>query len=286
MRKSLFFSLLTLFVLVAGIVYMFKVNSLPAITYFPIDEKNTFEDAHSELEFTHRNNNDSYDVTWTSSSKSSQSMYLRQDASLLFANGRLRGIRSKWVEDTASIQLKEKLHSKDDNFFQIISYHHGEIHYPDDEIKSIQHMSHDALYVIKSATNKFNAFRSPENDEESNKKSEFDKATKKQLLYQWKQLLTHFNINEASYIAVPLTHLYTYNEKELPGTTQEETDQIIGQLWEGLYKNYIVPAANTKKNTSPNYVPLILFDKDQSHLIVLFELNGKKEKLIQKYPDF
>src|SRR5699024_6783171 len=182
-------------------------------------------------------------------------------------NGRLRGVRSKWEQDTASIQLKESLSGKDDSFFQVITYHHGEVHYPDDTIKSIQHMSQDKLYVSGTANKKL------------------DKKTKKQLLYHWNQLFKHYNIDETSYTSFPLTHIYTYNHMAITGMSQTETYQIISQLWKRLYNNYIIPAASTKKNAGSNYVPIILFDKEHKHLLVLFELNGKKEKLIQQYPN-
>lgn len=267
MRNRIFLLLIPFFVLTVGIIYVLNNNALQTITYFPIDQENQFVEAKSELESSHQKDDSFYNITWTSNSKSNHDLYLRQDASLLFDNGRLRGVRSKWEQDTASIQLKESLSGKDDSFFQVITYHHGEVHYPDDTIKSIQHMSQDKLYVSETANKKL------------------DKTTKKQLLYHWNQLFKHFNIDETSYTSVPLTHLYTYNQKAIPGMSQTETDQIIGQLWEGLYKNYIIPAASTKKNAGSNYVPLILFDKEHKHLLVLFELNGKKEKLIQQYPN-
>src|SRR5699024_3362650 len=184
MRNRIFLLLIPFFVLSVGIIYVLNNNALQTITYFPIDQENQFVEAKSELESSDQTDDSFYNITWTSNSKSNHDLYLRQDASLLFDNGRLRGVRSKWEQDTASIQLKESLSGKDDSFFQVITYHHGEVHYPDDTIKSIQHMSQDKLYVS------------------ANKK--LDKTTKKQLLYHWNQLFKHFNIDETSYTSVPL----------------------------------------------------------------------------------
>lgn len=285
MRRRIFYFLIPVFVFVVGITYVVNNNTLPTITYFPLDKQNEFLETQSLLEFSHQKGNNSYNIAWTSNSESNHNLYLRQDASLLFDNGLLRGVRSKWEQDTASIQITENLSGKDNSFFQVITYHHGEVHYPDDTIKSIQHMSHDKLYVGEFI-NIFRDFRKPHNTEETNKQKELEKKTKKQLLYHWDQLIKHFHIDETAYTSVPLTHLYNYNQKALPGMSQTKTDQIIGQLWEGLYKNYIIPAAKSKKNAAPsNYVPLILFDKQDKHLLVIFELNGKKEKLIQQYPN-
>src|SRR5699024_7756370 len=88
---------------------MYKNSSLPTITYFPIDEENTFTNAYSELNFSNKDSKDGYVLQWISGSKSSQPLYLRQDVSLLYENGQLRGVRSKWIEDTDTIKISEKL---------------------------------------------------------------------------------------------------------------------------------------------------------------------------------
>lgn len=281
MRKKLLPLFAGFCLLAVAVVYMYKLNAVPTITYFPIDESNHFTRADSKLEFSNTADETGYDIIWKSGSESSEPLYLRQDASLLFADGELHGVRSKWLESTALIQLQEKLHENNSQLFQTISYHHGEIHYPDDTIKSIQRMSHDNLYVVKTK-NTFHAFRSPANNKEKAEKKALDKETKQHLLDHWNQLLTHFNISEEAYKLIPLTELYVYDTEKLPGMTQQETNKIIGQLWEGIYKNYIIPATNTKQKESPNYIPIVLLDKEKSRLLVLFELNGKKEKLIQQ----
>ncbi|GAB3051109.1 hypothetical protein [Virgibacillus ainsalahensis] len=283
MKKRIF--LLTAIILTCSIsiLYIIKMNASPAITYFPIDEDSVFTYAKTNLELSQETGNDSYEINWTSGSKSDKEMYLRQDASLLFDNGRLRGVRSKWVQETSEIQLQEKLASEDSSFFQVISYHHGELHYPDNLIKSIHQMSYDQLYIIDSPVTSLDSFTSPANNLEREWKSLLDRTTKQQLLYHWHQLFTHFQINSESYFAVPLTNLHQYDVEPLPSMTQEQTKKIMGQLWEGLYKNYIIPITESKNDEVTSYVPIILFDKEKEHLLVLFELNGEKQRLIQKY---
>lgn len=90
MNKWLFFLCLILF-LSLSISYILENNATPAITYFPDDEKSTFTKAESNLGLFLPKGNDSYEIVWTSDSESDKEMYLRQDASLLFDNGRLRG---------------------------------------------------------------------------------------------------------------------------------------------------------------------------------------------------
>lgn len=283
MKNWVFVSIALLSITLFGIVYFAKMNAAPAITYFPLDEDTSFIYAESKLELSTAKGNDSYEVDWTSNSRTDKEMYLRQDASLLFDNGRLRGVHSKWAQDTESIYLEESLLSEDSSYFQVISFHHGEIHYPNDGIKSIHQMSNDHLYVIDSPATPLESFQSPENNDQTEWKRLLDRTTKQQLLHHWHQLFTHFNISSESYLTVPLTNLYRYNNEPLPSMTQEQTNKVIGQLWEGVYKNYIIPATNTENNKLESYVPIVLFDKTNDHLLVLFELNGKKEKLIQHY---
>ena len=268
-----------------GITYFVNSNTLQVISFFPLDEQSKFTSTDSSLTLDSDKTNDAYEFTWTSTSISDKNMYLRQDVSLLFDNGILKGAFSKWKQNTDQIEIKQTLSSKNSSLFQVISFHHGEIHSPDDQITSIHHMSEANLYVINTANTEFKAFSSAENQEETTWKNLLDRTTKQQLLFHWNQLFNYFDIDSNSYIAIPLTNLYKYNNKPLASMSQSQSNQIIGQLWEGLYKNYVIPAANSKKNQRNSYIPIVLFDKKQQHLRVLFELNGKKQQLIQKYPD-
>ncbi|WP_077326977.1 hypothetical protein [Virgibacillus siamensis] len=265
-------------------LFTYTTGDTPAITYFPMDQKTKFVHASTRLKLIEEMDKDSYRISWESESKSDQKLYLRQDAAMLFDNGRLIGIQSKWKENTAIIKMKQKLTGDDSSHFQTITYHHGEVHYPDDQIKSIHKMSYDQLYVIDSPNTPLDSFKIPENEDEDEWVRLLEHTTHQQLVYNWKNLMHHFKINSSKYKPVPLTKLYMYNDQPLPSFTQEETNQIIGQLWEGLYKNYILNAKVDQQIKS--YVPLILFDKQHKHLLVLYTLNGQKEKLIQKYPDF
>lgn len=278
MNKWIFLTLMMLMICVSGILFFSKTDNVPTFSYFPLDEQSHFIKTDSDLRL------DSSKITWTSDSKSDKNMYLRQDASLLFDNGKLRGVRSKWEQNKEKIGIKETLSFKGSSLFQVISFHHGEIHTSNDQIKSIQDMSDASLYVVDSPSHSVLAFESPVNDSDTAWKNLIDKTVKQELLVSWHQLFKHFDIPIESYLAVPLTNLYKYNKEPLPSMSQEETNQVIGQLWEGLYKNYIIPATKTKNNQGNNYIPIILFDKNHKQLLVLFELNGKKQKLIQKYP--
>ncbi|WP_106497144.1 hypothetical protein [Lentibacillus sp. Marseille-P4043] len=283
MNKWLFISIFTLFCCLAGYLFFQRINSVPTVIYFPIDQKTTFDTTDTRIEFITEHKHNQYELAWTSNSKSSKEVYLRQDTSLLFDNGLLRGVTSKWSENSDTINLQKNLLSEDSSYFQAISYHHGEIHYPDDQIKSIQKMSYDELYVVDSPTTPLVTFQSPKEAFDREWKKLLDVTSKQQLLYHWKKLMRHFNIQAESYDIVPLTSLHRYNQESLANMTQKQTDQMIGQLWEGLYKNYIIPASSGTGDLKSSYIPLVLFAKDRTHLIVLFQLHGEKQKLIQEF---
>ncbi|MEK3908663.1 hypothetical protein [Oceanobacillus sp. FSL W7-1309] len=276
----IFFTILTI-----GGLFILRANTVPTISFFPLDEKSFIDEANTSLTLESVTGSDSYNIGWSINSSSDKSMYLRQDVSLLFDNGILRGVRSKWVQNTDQIHMDETVASEDSSHFQSISFHHGENHYGGEDIKSVQAMTYDELYVIDSPTTPIKAFKQPVTPFESEWKELLDRSSKQQLLFQWHLLIQYFQINPENYRAIPLVDLYKYNNKPLPNMSQQETNVLIGRLWEGIYKNYVIPASESSENQLESYIPLILIDKQNTHLYVLFELNGGREQLIQRIPE-
>jgi len=283
MNKWIIFFFLFILIAIITIIYTFKYISSPAITYFPLNEERSFVETESNLTLVAEKAKDHFEIKWTTGSKSDQPFYLRQDASLLFENGLLRGVRSKWVQNTDVIQIEERLLQEDSSYFQVISFHHGEIHDSGSEITSIHRLTTDHLYVIDSPATALESFKEPVNSFEDEWKDLLDRASKQQLLFHWHQLFTYYDIKQEDYLAVPLTQVDKYQDEPLPSMTQAETDKIMGQLWEGLYKNYIIPIVNEDPDSVHSYIPIVLFDKNHDHLQVLFELNGEKQQLLQRY---
>lgn len=263
-------------------VFLFqaKIHSIPTISYFPIDEETSFSKAQTNLKISAEEKKRDYSISWNVSSQSEKEMYLRQDVSLLFSNGKLLGALSKWRENESAIQLNETIQTQGTSYFQTISYHHGELHYPSGAIKSIQKMTYDELFVIENNSSDIHSFHKPRTNQDIDWEKALTDKMSQTLLYRWNRLLNHYQINKEDYLIVPLTALNRFNNEHLPSLSQAETNEIIGQLWEGLYKNYVVPITYEKEKVS-SYVPLILFGKDE--LLVLYEINGKEKRLIQQY---
>ncbi|MGM8213500.1 hypothetical protein ACLIBH_12050 [Virgibacillus sp. W0430] len=259
-------------------------KSTTTINYFPIDRNATFEFAYTTIQlnaYDHKG----YEILWTSNSKTDQTQYLRQDISMLYSNGALKGILSKWKEKTDHIYMQMTFSDRGENVLDAISYHHGEIHHSNNKITSIHTMSNYILYITKQRKSNVSAFVLPSNAREHDQKQLIDLQKANQLSMHWSSLINNFSIDIHKYTSVPFTDLYVYDNEPLPDLSSTQTEKIIGQLWEGMYKNYVIPALEKKNDSKQfiNYIPLILFSKDNTHLLVLFELNGKKEKLIQRY---
>lgn len=272
--------LFPIIIVILGVLSVVNLKVAPTITYFPIDYGTNFKFAHTILSSTLNQSN--YKITWEVQSKSEIPMYLRQDISLLFGDGELKGMRSQWKEDTDSISYLEQIIDNRNQKWETISFHYGEIH-SKDKINSTQQMSSSKLYVFHNGST-FESFHNPNTKKQTAYQASLDAKTTKKLLENWQDLISHYDININDYHSIPLTTLSEYENKPLPSMNQEKTDRVVGQLWEGLYKNYLMPYIDSDRKLI-SYTPLILLAKDGDELLVLFEMNREKVKLIQKIGD-
>ncbi|WP_228275759.1 hypothetical protein [Gracilibacillus oryzae] len=272
----------TAFITMIVLLFIFAENKTSeTMKFFPIDETIQFTEAETNLSLLQQLSNDQYQIRWVSSSKMNEPVYLRQDISILYMDGILIGMKGLWKEEEKDITLKLDFEESDSSHFQAISYHHGEVHYPNDIIKSAQTMSYDDLYVIDSPYSPLEAFQKAETDLQKNWQETLDHATNQQLHFRWKQWMDAEKINPDNYDLIPLTSLYLYNEQPITGLTQDQTDRVIGQLWEGLYREYILPFSQ-KKIISQHVIPIILIDKNREYLLVLFKDENNQRKLLKQ----
>ncbi|GGM31564.1 hypothetical protein GCM10011351_17170 [Paraliobacillus quinghaiensis] len=273
----------TILLIVIFFLHIQNVPTKTTIKYFPPDESITFQTAFTKLQLLMEKDQDSYTIEWRSYSETDEPTYLRQDISLLYVDGLLKGVKSEWQEEVSRIELDTTLYGEDSSHYQAISYHHAEVHHPEDKIKSVQKMSHDELYVIDSTNTPLESFKTPTNDTQTEWQHALNHTKTQQLHYHWQQLINHFQLASSDFLFVPLSKLYQYETSPFPTLTQDQTAKVIGQLWEGLYANYILPF-NQADPSSKSLIPLILVDKEGTHLRVLFQdHNGKMQQLIQRY---
>lgn len=252
------------------------------VKYFPFDENVVFEKSETELTLLD-NKNEHYIVRWISDSKTNNTIYLRQDLSLLYVDGLLKGLQSKWRENESDISLESDIHGEGSSYYQSITYHHGEVHYKNNSIKSLNRMSYDEMYVIDSEHSSLFTFRKPKEEQQIEWKDTLDHTISQQLHYHWHNLINHFQLNYDDFLFVPLTELYQFETRNLPNLDKNQTRKVIAQLWEGLYANYILPFQETE-TIQKSYIPLILFSKTGDRLYVLFQdQHGEMRQLIQTY---
>jgi len=280
MKKQAFNYISFFLVIVFMIILLFNQRSIQTITFFPIDEDTAFDQATTSLSLEAHEQDKP--LKWKTHSKSDRISYLRQDVSLLFGNGKLKGVKSQWVDHADIINMEERLTSNKNILWEAISFHYGELQNAGTDITSVQDMSYDYLYIIPSSNRGLIAFQKPLVPYKQRAQKDIDLMVKGNLLNHWHKLATHFNVSLENYQLIPFTNLFKYSHTPLPNMTTSETNRIIGQLWEGVYKNYIVTATKTKNMQLTGLEPIVLLDKNQTHILVLFELNNKKDMLIQR----
>jgi hypothetical protein len=255
-----------------------------SITFFPIDSSVTYKTTQTSLKLI-----DKKSLVWKIVSTLDRNAYLRQDAGLLYSNGRLIDRLSAWKQNNKSIEQEKQIVSKENALYEAITFHHAELHEKGGKIFSSQAMSSDQMYIIHIGPNNQYSFRTPASKFQTEWKQKLDEKTERMLQYSWNKGIRHFSIDLNEYQAFPLNYFNNRSKKGFPGFSKAETDQIVGNLWEGLYKNYLLgikKADGTIADPFGSTLPLILIANNKTHLLVLTETaNGEPILLRQMIGD-
>ncbi|MCM3730687.1 hypothetical protein M3196_03275 [Fictibacillus nanhaiensis] len=272
-------------ILVIGIIYQpfIKKEARESITFFPIDNSFSFTEANTSLTFN-KGTPSSYELEWEVESESSESVYLRQDIAMIYENGKLTNKMTEWKTSAKEIDLEKNIKGNKPALWETITYHQGEIHINEEKYRSVQKMSNDLLYTLK-INSYFSGIKTPKSAAERRLKNALDQETNQYLQNALNQLTNYYQINRDNFHIISLQSLTGYNEKALPGFDQQKSQEIIGKLWEGLYKNYFINiTTKSGQKVSPigSSMPFILLSKDKTHLFVLFQTStGENIQLIQ-----
>lgn len=273
MKKDFVRLSISLIILIA-IFYIFQQKQIAkeSITYFPIDPTVSFPKANTSLTFS-KKRFDEYSILWQSNSSINKQAYLRQDMSLLYANGKLKSTMGEWKQNTLELSEEKTVVERESNFLQAITFHYAEIHDTNARIFSSQKISADNLYVVNSKfENTPLSFHTPNNLVEKDWATTMDKEALDYVDYSFRQGLKKFHISADQYdTKLLLTELPKYNDTPLPLFSKEQSAKIIGQLTEGLYKNYflgIIKEDGTIVDPIGSSVPVLLIN--ENHLLVLF----------------
>lgn len=277
---------------ILSILWIFMVYNQPAresIIFFPLNEDAQYQSANTLLTLNDKKDKDFYEVNWKISSVLNQDAYLRQDIGFLYFNGRLKAKMSEWEQNTDRIVEEETAKGKESSLLQAISFHYSEIHGDEEEdYTSAQIMSEDQLYVIDSNFSPLSSFRKPDSAAETEWKSIIDRVTRQQLEYNWEKAMKAFSIKGENSLQIPLAELPGYSESPPEGFEPAQWNELLGNLWEGLYKNYFLgirTEAGEVVDPIESSMPLILIQKKTGDLFVLMTTKeGEPALLQQKFP--
>lgn len=275
MRK--FITLFASYLLIAIIIYQLNNLTITTLNYFPIDSDVSFS-ATTTIKQNQSNDQKSI-ICWQIQSTYEGESYLVHDVGLLFQNGQLVSIQSKWSQAKHELFQETNVTALPLSIYQAISYHYLEIHQPSGQIMSANQMSTAQLYIVNQ--NKSDSFETPKTKQEKVLAEKMIATTNRRLKQSWAELIFYFSINEDSYDQIPLIDLAQFQVTPLPGLTESDSKRVIAQLWEGLYKNYLLRM--TEQQLSGGFMPLIMLDKSLDHLLVLYtDHQGNHERLMQK----
>ncbi|RFU66794.1 hypothetical protein D0469_16890 [Peribacillus saganii] len=241
------------------------------IIFFPLDSNAFFESANTTLLARDKSPN-KFTVSWKASSKLNQKAYLRQDVSLLYANGRLAGILKNWKQHTDQLEQKGESAVTDSSLFQAITFHYAELQQKPDTYSSAQEMSASTLYVVQSAYSKLQHFQRPLTKEQKEWKQTLDMAGAAVSRSAWELAMNKFSINPDEYKILPLTELAARKEELLGAYPKQKQEEIIGKLWEGLYKNYVLGIKKedgSAVDPTGSTIPLLLVSIPKGELLVI-----------------
>lgn len=253
-----------------------------SITFFPIDPKVTYKSAQTSLTLIDKPKNT---ILWKVRSKLDRKAYLRQDAGLLYANGRLVSGLRDWKQHTAVLVQEERIEFDNSALLQAITFHHAELHEKNGQIFSSQTMTSDQLYFMYSSIGSSSAFKTPKSAGENQIKQQLDERTERMLQLSWNKGVRHFSIKLNDFQAIPLSQFIEKAKDNLPGFSKSETARIVGNLWEGLYKNYLLgikKADGTSENPIGSTFPLILLANDHTQLLVLSQTAAGEPILLRQ----
>jgi hypothetical protein len=291
MKKYIFLGTIAFAIAISALILQMQgfESAEETITFFPLDQSVQYKDANTTLTLQEKKVNNQHRVEWKVSSQLDREAYLRQDLGLLFVNGRLKEKLGKWKQDTADLLQNEGFTSGESAKYDAISFHYSELHGGGERITSSQKMSEDMLYVIDSPFSPLSSFRIAKSLQEREWKKVLDQNVSNRLNKSLEKATRTQGINTANYIAIPLNEIRKYEDQPLPGFSQRETADIIGRLWEGIYKNYflgIKKSDGTVVDPLDSTLPLILLSKDKTHLLLVTQMkDGESIILTQRIPN-
>ncbi|RFU61894.1 hypothetical protein [Bacillus sp. V59.32b] len=278
------YGLLAVFILVSALIYFLYVKPVrETIIFFPIDPSLSFDSALTTI--TAKRSNHKYAVDWKEQSVLNTDAFLRQDISLLYKNGKLAGILKDWKQNRRNLEQNESITEKESALFQGITFHYAEVHLPESDIVSAQTLTDDELYVILSPFSEFQSFRRPITADQKEWQHVMDQTTNSILKESLNQAIASFQIDTGRYRIASLIDLQSKQQELFSGFTDSKQKEIIGKLWEGLYRNYVLDIKKSDGSAiSPlnSTIPYLLVSSDNKELLVVFTASDGSPAILRQ----
>ena len=273
MKKQLQTSLILFLSATIISIYLFQsTQAKETIIFFPIDPTLYFEHTSTHL-LPSQSSKDTYSVQWNVASTLNEPAYLRQDISLLYKNGQLEAVLNKWKQHHPTVTQKKKLKEQDSARYDALSFHYAEVHRNENTYTSVQQMSKARLYVV--TTPSFEAFQTPLSDIQKQWKSSLDHYTTSKTEAALNKAMHYFHLNKEHYQIISLTDLPVKANTIFRAFPKAKQEEIIGKLWEGIYKNYLLGIKledGTLVQPEGSSIPQLLVANNHRELLLLFTL--------------
>lgn len=252
-------------ILVMTIICIFAIiqhQTKQAITYFPPNDRYFFE--HANVDLIQENNQ----INWVIESKTNERAYIRQDVGLLYTNGKFISFYNDWKTDTDHLQFQTSIHMDNRMGIDAISIHYAEFH-------------EDAhIYSIEKIVSTSTSGSSQGNHSEHNQR--LDEYLSFKTAYE-KEIINHFSFDDLQYDFVLLNELPAYITNQQTKWSAEQIETVIGHLAESIYKQYVTKLL-THHGHYKHRIPVILFDKNEPFIFIVFQLDGEWYQYKQQIP--
>jgi hypothetical protein len=260
---------LTLLIAAVTIFTLFIFPSLlmdrPTITYFPENPRIRYVKAETNLNIRPEGQIMSLHV----SSQTNETNDLMQDFSLLYRNNRLVSILNHWQKNTRQLSSSKELELSS-GFYSALSVHQAERHI-DQSIYGKEQLSQDFLMVVPS-NGSLHAFREPKSTVEANQLSSYTRELDTDRRELLRKAAEQYGFRLSDYRVVPLDALTGESVSRIFPFEEKKSERITGQLWEGLYKNYVRGIQLTqgqRVQALGSTMPLLLIAQD--HMLIIIE---------------
>jgi hypothetical protein len=248
----------------------------PTITYFPENPRIRYVKAETNLNIQPEDKIMRLHV----SSQTNETNDLMQDFSLLYRNNRLVSILNRWQKNTRQLSSSKELELSS-GFYTALSVHQAERHI-DQSIYGKEQLSQDFLMVVPS-NGSFRAFREPKSTVEANQLSNYTReldTSRRELL---RKAAERYEFRLSDYRVVPLDALTGESVSRIFPFEEKKSERITGQLWEGLYKNYVRGIQLTQGQhvqALGSTMPLLLIAQD--HMLIIIETATRQIVLLRQ----